>query len=119
MAAIVWADVVAAAPQTAAVTPAWRTSILAYVNTTLDVDIFGGEASPKLKMLRTLLAAHYGEMWIRRGNGGAVDREELAAESIYIAYAPPHWGTPLSATSYGELYQGLIDSSPARVGFVP
>ncbi len=115
MASITWSTVVAAAPQLAVIPLSYQTDVLNYVNTTLDDGLYGGEESFKLRMARTYLAAHMGEMWLRKGTGGAVTGETASASSVAMSYAAPWHGAidALETTSYGLEFKRLTDSSAA------
>lgn len=118
MAAIAWPDVIAIAPQLTTVPVAAQTLILGYVNSELEADYFGGEDSFTCRLARVFLAAHFGEIQRRRGQLGIVTSERIGAEGIDINYMSRLVGEALQETPYGEQYQFLVDSSPARTGFV-
>lgn len=120
MAAIVWADVTALAPELTTVSVLAQAMILAYVNDVIDFSIFrGGEDGATVKLLRVTLAAHAGAMGLQ-GSGGWVGA--IAAESegeVSRQYASPAGTDPLlDKTPYGIMYRSLISASPARAGFV-
>lgn len=120
MAAIDWAAVLAmfpADPALAALPVPAQTDILAYVNTTLAVRVFGGEESPKLRLARIYLAAHYATASgpSAAGLSGVVTSESVGIGSASRSYAAPNasssaWGS----TSYGRLYAELLRTTSAR-----
>lgn len=118
MAAIAWTDVTDVASQLSAVGPAAQTAILLFVNTTLNVQLLGGEDSPRLKLARTFLAAHIGELVRRRDQqAGPVASKSVSASSLSVSYASMANGDALSSTSYGGLYKLMLLGSGARIGF--
>lgn len=123
--AIVWDDITGVppsqgiAPELVAFSDAAaRAVILELVNTTgLDVANFDGEAGPKTKLARILLAAHFATIFRRRGLGGAVGSQSEGglSESYSQIIASP---TLLDTTSYGQAFHLLCMGTPARAGFV-
>lgn len=101
MAAIAWSDVVAFAPQLASVDAGAQAVALAYVNATLQVDAFDGEAGPRTRIARILLAAHLGSLPGSGGNPGNVTSETVSATSLQSMYSMAAAGNGLDATSYG------------------
>lgn len=121
MAAIDWPAVVGAAPQMVAVSASFQADILNYVNGTLEVSLFGGEDSFKLRMARLMLAAHMGEVWIRRGQGGALTGETIAAQSVASTWAAPYHGAAidvLETTSFGLEFLRLVATTGASLPMV-
>lgn len=122
MAAIAWADVTAMAPELATVDVGAQVTILAHVNAALSVSTFGGEAAPKLRLARILLAAHYGT---GVASGGAAPAGPVVSESdggLSRTYAQPGGGdsagSAWASTSYGRELAALIRSSAARLPVV-
>lgn len=122
MAAITWPDVVAIAPELASLSVTAQTLILDHVNTALNVSVFGGEASPKLRLARVFLAAHYGTV---ATTGGAVLAGPVTAESAgglsrsyATTFATDAFGGPWGSTAYGQSFAALLRSSPARLPVV-
>jgi hypothetical protein len=118
VASLLWSDVTALAPQLAVVDITAQAMILAYVNDTVNVPLFGGESSSRTKLVRVMLAAHFGELQ-RRQDQGQVIGETVGTTSIAIQYERRADPEALRETSYGAQYLGLINASAARVGFVP
>lgn len=122
MAAIAWADVTAMAPELAAVDVGAQATILAHVNAALSVATFGGEAAPRLRLARILLAAHFGTVAL---SGGAAPAGPVVSESaggLSRTYAQASAGgaadSAWSSTSYGRELAALIRSSAARLPVV-
>lgn len=120
MSAIIWADVTAIAPELSTVSDDAQDSILAHVNTALAVDIFGGESAPKTRLARIYLAAHLGSA-SRTGSSGAsgaagpVVSESAGGLSRSYANLTSASGTGgLSSSTYGQLFEALVGSTPAR-----
>lgn len=117
MAAISWTDVVAFASGLSSVATLAQETIIAYVNDELDVDNFGGEEAPKLKLARIYLAAHFGTMTLR-GSGAAGPMISSSAGGLSRTYAQiVAGGGSYGATGFGALYKQLLNTTMARVGF--
>lgn len=119
MAAIVWADVVALAPEVNAIDDAAKADIIAYVNVALTVANFGGEDHPKTRLARIYLAAHLAAM-LRRGvtgGGAAGPLVSHSAGGMSRSYAVMSSGSALSSTSYGSMYEELARTSLGRLPF--
>jgi len=120
VAAIVWADVTAIAPELVSIKPAAQGIILAEVNTALDVTVFGklGEDSPKLKLARIYLAAHLASVGPVLG---IVSKEvEGGLEIDYMLPPIPVGDDPFYyRTGYGAGYRSIIRSTRARLPYVP
>jgi len=117
--AIDWTAVVGWAPQLSVVGLQAQTDILNFVNVEWNPDVFGGEDAPKLRQVRLNHAAHEGTMVLRRGIGGALTSETIAAESVSLSYAAPWHGAidAFETTSYSQELLKLIMTS-ARTRFV-
>jgi hypothetical protein len=113
--AIEWADVVDMAPQLNVVLPGAQRAILLLVNNRINIDDLAPEDAD---MAARYLAAHFGELWRRKGQSGIVQSERIAATDIQLTYMAKVLNDPLEATSYGEQYLTIIAGSIARVGFV-
>lgn len=118
MAAITWPDVVAIAPELGTLGATAQTMILDHVNTALNVRVFGGEESPKLRLARVLLAAHYGTVAM---SGGAVIAGPVTSESAgglsrsyATTFATDAFGGPWGSTTYGQSFAALVRTSRAR-----
>ncbi len=119
MAAIDWDAVVALASELAATPEDAQDTILAYVNTTLAVAAFGGETSPKLKLVRVLLAAHMASGLTVGGAAGVkgpVTSETVGANSISRSYGSTvsGSGSDFESTPYGRQYLAIVRTSSAR-----
>lgn len=112
MSAIVWSDVVVHAAELSTVAAGVQTDILAHVNTTLNVSVFGGESSPKLKLARIYLAAHMATLQTLGGSSGEIQSESVGGVSY--TYAGGGGGSNYEATSYGQQYYALVRNSVAR-----
>lgn len=119
MASIIWEDVAGIAPELGGskLSLIAQDMILQLANTYLAVDVWGGEASPKLKMGRAYFAAHLATMQLRRGIPGSV--ASSAAGGLSRSYAMPQLSlkTTMQLTSYGILYIQLAKTTAARAGF--
>ena len=114
---IQWSDVVGVAPQLATVAPLWQTAVVNYVNTALDVELWGsdgGEESP-LYIGRVLLAAHLASFpgMATRGTTGAVTSETIGP--ITRTFAQSSTSQNLQLTSYGA----QLDEMIGMLGIVP
>jgi hypothetical protein len=116
MSPITWADVVAIAPELAALSLTAQEMILAYVNTVLAVDLLDGESGPKTRLARVLLAAHLGTLFSRgaQGSVGPVVEESLGPQSKKYANLVSEVSGDLGATPYGMAYRAVIRASLAR-----
>lgn len=120
MSEITWFDVKAIAPELGSVDLGSLTAqhILAHVHATVPVEPFGGESSPRLRMARMLLAAHYGRI---ATSGGALPAGPVTAESmggLSRSYAAPTMAGAAglwSATTYGQQYAAMLQSSSLRL----
>lgn len=114
MASIAWSDVLTQGAELSAVHATAQTDILAHVNTTLHVEDWGGEASPKLRLARIYLAAHFGALQILAGGGsgaaGPVTSESDGRLSRSYGWAGAmSGGDPLyDLTKYGRSYRTLM-----------
>jgi hypothetical protein len=106
--AITWADVEAVAPDLSSVATAAQTLILEHVNTALKESLFSDE---RLKLARTYLAAHHGEVVRRKGIGigGPMTMEAAGGITRQFAAFSPTGSHPLfDATPYGKIYRSLL-----------
>lgn len=113
MASIAWSDVTVSAPELSAYPLAGQADVLAFVNVELDVSLFDGEDSPRLKMARVYLAAHLATM-ASRGSGGAGPVTMEQAGGLMRQYANLTIRTSLESTGYGNLYLMILRTSRAR-----
>ena len=117
MAAITWNDVVAhvSGLTGAAVSTTAQADILSLVNTTLNVTGWGGETSPRLKLARVYLAAHYGTLAAEGAFGPAGPAKEEEVGDLRVVYAVPALtgGDPLlDTTAFGRAYRALARNTP-------
>lgn len=119
---ITWDDVVAmpGASGLSGVALAAQTTILAYVNTTLDYHFFGKDtSSPKYKLARIYLAIHLG-LTSATSVGIIGSQTEGGLSQTYILPPIPAATDPFWArSSYGLAYIALVNTTPARIPFVP
>ena len=119
MAAIIFADVLAFAPELESLAPAAQVMILEHVNADLDVDQFDGEDGPTTKLARVYLAAHMGTL-ARPGRGAAAG--PVASQSAgglsksYATMAGDY--AAFSTTMFGRQYLELARCSFARLPVV-
>lgn len=126
MAAITWPEVVAFASELASVDDAVaQPTILGYVNARHAVDLFGGEDSFELKLLRIMLAAHIASSATAEGSNETAGSGLVTGESIgkmsrsysFAAMDAASSDAGLMTTGYGRQYRTMIRGSAARVGF--
>jgi hypothetical protein len=124
MADIVWQDVVDEAKELAnpKVAIGAQTVLLAWANGALNVRVWGGEDSAKLKLARALMVAHIATLIGQRGAAiaGPVTSESEGGVSrsyaqISSATRDPNW----AATAYGQAYLTILSTTMARLPFVP
>jgi hypothetical protein len=116
MASIIWEQVAHVAPELSDLDGYAQELILAYANTALAIDNFGGEDSRKLEYARVLVAAHMGTMVLRRGVAGPLTAESMGGVSE--TYAFPQWARHWDLTSYGTLFLTIVKGTAARAGTV-
>ncbi len=117
MAAIIWTDVTALAPELTSVSSGAQTDLLAYVNTALKVSVFDDETGPMTRLARIYLAAHYATISQQGGAGaaGPVTGESAGGLSRQYASFSPMGSDPLfDVTPYGKAFRGLCRRSSAR-----
>lgn len=123
MSAILWTDVTGTFPNDTLLLNlpvVAQTDVLAYVNTVLSVEFFGGDGT-KLRLARIYFAAHMGYTEALRGQAGTITGP-LIGESLGFAtrnYASTIVGlraTSHASTNYGQLFDDLVRSSPMRIG---
>lgn len=117
---ITWTQVAALASELSDLDAGAQLLILEHVNAALDAAIWGGESSPKLRLARIYLAAHYGTLARSNGNAaaGPVISESAGGLSRTYANMSVVGATRLDSTSWGRLYSELVATTPARAGFV-
>lgn len=114
MAAIIWTDVVALAPELSGVAAGAQTDILAYVNTAHSVVNWGGETSPRLRLARIYLAAHFASSGTLGNAGGSVTSKSEGEVSVSFGGYGGTSADALAATAYGRLYGQILRTSGAR-----
>lgn len=124
MADIVWKDVTDQAPELAnpKVAIDAQTVLLAWVNTTLKVSIWGGEDSAKYKLARVYLLAHVATLASTRGTlkaGPVISQSEGGVSQSYANLMTTVGTGAHSTTPYGQLYDLLLGTTGARLPFVP
>lgn len=113
MAAIVWADVLALAPELSTVPSPRQDFILARVNIELSPDVWGAS----LNIGRVYLAAHLATR--KSAGSGMVTGETVGSVSRQYA-APMFQAGSFNSTIYGEEYLRLISQLPgARFALAP
>ncbi len=121
MADITWAMVTAFAAELTVVPESAQDDILAYVNTALKVELFGGEDAPKTKLARIYMAAHYGQLTKDGAHGpaGEITGKALGPMSTSYASSSPMGTDPLwDKTTWGKQFRSMLRSSAARVPIV-
>ncbi len=117
---ITWLDVTAVAADLASVPVAAQTDILDHVNTTLQVDLFGGEESPKLRLARIYLAAHHGTVAVRSDTAGPVQSESEEGVSVTYGGGVSIVGSDplLDSTRWGQAFRQLCRTGAPRAPIV-
>ncbi len=119
---IVWADVLAHAPELSSATSGLQADVLEYVNDALTKKQWGSEE--RLRLARIYYAAHLASL-AGGGGSGSGERGPITSESeggVAVSYAntvsvfAAHSG--LSGTKYGRLYLELRAHIAPRVGWV-
>lgn len=121
MAALIWADVIAIAPQldSPKVPVDGRTMILGFANE-LVADNYGGDDSFRYKMARAYLAAHMGQLTLEHGKN-EVQTKTMGTTTATVTYATFRSmmsKTGLELTPYGVQFEAIQQTSLGRVGFV-
>lgn len=116
MSEINWDAVVAFAPELSDVNIDVQAYLLAHVNTTLNVAVFGGEESPKLRLARIYLAAHMATGMLLGASAGEIQSETVGGVSYTYSGAAPV--SSFESTGYGKQYAALVRNSIARFPFV-
>ena len=117
MADIVWADVTGMFPGDtvlASVPVAAQTNILAYVNGDLSSAYFATDST--FKLARIYMAAHMATVGSRAGAVTSGPLQSATSGNVSMTYANVTQAAfYTSTTSYGELYNGLLQSQPGRI----
>lgn len=122
MASIVWADVLAHAPELSTVASGAQADLLAHVNASIAVDDFDGEDGPNTKLARIYQAAHLATLagFAASGASGPVASESAGGLAVsYAAALGVASYSDLSATAYGKALRGMIRRSVAGLPRVP
>lgn len=116
MAAIVWPNVVAFAPELANIAITAQAFALLYVNATVNPTAFDGESGHRTRMARIWLAAHVGAA-IGMGSvaGPIIEETGGGLAEQYQPLATAALGS-LGESRYGREYAGMIRRSPAARG---
>lgn len=119
MAAITWANVVDFFATLSTVDADAQTAILAAANEAFSVANFsGGESDPELRLARIYYAAHFGEIALASASTtGDIQSKTVSKDSLTVAYASSS-AADLAATTGGAMLAALLNSTPARLGFV-
>lgn len=116
MAALVWDQVVAIAPELATLNATAQGLILGFVDDELDPGAFGGEDAPKYLMARIFLAAHLGRTSQLGGNAVAGPVISESAGGLSRSYANLFSAGQSSGlwvgTTYADMFNALLMSSP-------
>lgn len=109
---IVWSDVEAHAAEMSAVELVAQDDILAHVNELLVVSLFGGASSPRLRLARIYLAAHYGTHALPGSGGGTsgpvtMEREGDLMRQYATSMVSGAWDD-YQTTSYGRAYSAML-----------
>lgn len=123
MADILWASVLALAPELTTVNDQARAFILSYVNGPgVDPACFDGEAGPTTRLARIYLAAHMGagvDKGAAGAAGGPVTSESAGGLSrSYSVGAVASSADQTGSTAYGRMFESLVKNSLARLPFV-
>lgn len=121
MADIVWADVLAHAPELSVASAGAQTDVLAYVNQTLSSAEFGGDTSIIFKLARILLAAHMVTMSLMATGtltGPVIGESEGQVSRQYWSNSPMGTDPLLDKSTYGQQFRTLVRRSPARAPVV-
>lgn len=111
---IAWSDVRLIAPKLAIDDPS-QVDILEYVHSVPVERWLGGEESPRTRLARMYLAAHFATS-NKIGNGGMLASE--SADGLSRTYFAPPVGWFLASTGFGRNFLAIIKASPARAGLV-
>jgi hypothetical protein len=114
MADITWTHVTNMSSELSAVSAAAQVDILAHVNL-LAADKLGGEASPRYKLARVLLAAHYGKLSMTNGAtpAGPVIAESEGQVSRAYGFMGGAASAEMSSTVWGREYIAMVRRSGA------
>lgn len=118
---ITWDDIVMADPTLATgISDAYKALILSFVNS-INPDMFKGPSSPTFRLARIFLACHFAQFpraSMSGGNRGPVTSQSEGDVSQSFAVATMTATSALGTTEGGRNYQALVQTSPAKIGFV-
>lgn len=115
---ITWSQVEAFAPELSTVDADAQTDILAFVNTALDANMFGGTSAARYKLAKIYMAAHFGSQGLRGVSGSAGPVTSEAAGGISRSYGFSGGEDSFETSTYGKMYLALLRTSRARGGMV-
>lgn len=122
MADITWSNVTAHYAELSTVGATVQTDLLAFVNASIDPEMFDGESGYRTKLARINLAAHFAAPTLTSaiGPAGVVSSESADGLSISYAVMTAALGDPsmLGTTKYGQAFLSLVNTSAARGGWV-
>lgn len=114
MAAIVWQDVVDVAAEFCSISLTAQFLILDDANAAFAPDLFGGEESPRLKLLRAYAAAHFASpMLVGASYSGPISSERVDEVGRSYSKAQDSFGGRWAGSSYGQIVAMLIRQSAA------
>lgn len=117
MSSIIRQDVIEMAPELSGVSDVAWAVILAYVNEITGEGLGVTATSPKLKLARILLAAHYVTISKRGRSGAAGPVTSVAAGAVRRSYglvALASSDASLGSTGYGQQFLGVVSMSAAN-----
>lgn len=119
MASITWQNVVDFFATLSDVPVAAQTAILEAANEAFSVANFsGGESDPELRLARIYYAAHFGEIVLEQASSSSdIQSKTVSKDSLSVTYASSSTAD-LAATTGGSMLVSLLQSTPARLGFV-
>ena len=113
MAAIVWTDVTALAPELSTISSTTQSDVLNFVNSALNVALYDGESGFRTRLARIYMAAHLASM-SKLGPAGGPLTGESAAGVLSRSYATLATKSMYGQTAYGQMFLGLLP--PAAAG---
>lgn len=119
---ITWSDVTGVDPTlVTGVSAMYKALILDFINTRVNPDMFKGTESSTFRLARIFLACHFAQFPKASrsgGNRGPVVSQSEGGVSQSFAVTAMMTASALGSTEGGRAYQFLVQSSPAKVGFV-
>ena len=114
---VTWSEVKAIDSTLSAVDLDAQTMILAFANNALIPSLFGGEASPKLRLARIYIAAHFGALSLQgsgKWTGQVISESALGIARSYQSNSPNGTNPLWDKTPHGQAYRTLVRTSRAR-----